>query len=205
MALWKRAILNHMYYNAATVPEGRPELLEAMWMSVTNHIMDIHEHDGEYAYCDHPPIRLDDEEDGEKAWLEPGSPAAVLLEEVLHSKLLLKDVRRLSPKFQTSSLEAFHSLINRFAPKHTQFGWLGQTTRYYLAGLHFNENSERMQATTLDGQPRYSVRFPKLKKGEYSVRIEKTPSTYAYTEKIMGKLVHEFETNHDGLQRLPTT
>jgi solute carrier family 8 (sodium/calcium exchanger) len=74
------------------------------------------------------------------------------------------------------------------------------TARYYLAALHFNENSERMQAVTIDGQPRYSIRFPKFKKGEYSIRIEKTPPTYAYTEKIMGKLMHEFETNRKGLQ-----
>ena len=44
--------------------------------------------------------------------------------------------------------------------------------------LHYNENSERLQAVTKEGKPCYSIRFPKHKKGEYSVRKEKTAATY---------------------------
>lgn len=51
--------------------------------------------------------------------------------------------------------------------------------RYYLAGLHFNANSDRMQAVTRDGRPKFSVRFPKYKKpGEYSVRAVKSEPSY---------------------------
>ena len=38
----------------------------------------------------------------------------------------------ISPKYQTSSLEAFHSLIIRYAPKHTHFGWLSMLARYVV-------------------------------------------------------------------------
>ena len=50
--------------------------------------------------------------------------------------------------------------------------------RLLLAALHYNENSDRLQAVTKDGRPCYTIRFPKFKKGEYSVRKEKTSATY---------------------------
>ena len=50
--------------------------------------------------------------------------------------------------------------------------------RLLLAALHYNENSDRLQAVTKEGKPCYSIRFPKHKKGEYSVRKEKTAATY---------------------------
>ena len=50
--------------------------------------------------------------------------------------------------------------------------------RLLLAALHYNENSDRLLAVTKDGRPCYTIRFPKFKKGEYSVRKEKTAATY---------------------------
>lgn len=50
--------------------------------------------------------------------------------------------------------------------------------RLLLAALHYNENSDRLQAVTKDGRPCYTMRFPKFKKGDYSVRKEKTCATY---------------------------
>ena len=53
-----------------------------------------------------------------------------MLSDLITSNAVVADVQKLSPDFQTSSLEAFHSLVIRFAPKHTHFGWLGQMARY---------------------------------------------------------------------------
>lgn len=50
--------------------------------------------------------------------------------------------------------------------------------RLLLAALQYNENSDRLQAVTKDGRPYYTIRFPKFKKGDYSVRKEKTCATY---------------------------
>ena len=50
--------------------------------------------------------------------------------------------------------------------------------RLYLAALHFNENSDREQAVDKEGKPRFSVRFPKFKKGGYSVHKEMANPTY---------------------------
>ena len=55
--------------------------------------------------------------------------AAVKVEDTLTTKALLKDIGKMSPLHQTSSLEAFHSLILRFAPKNTSFSYIGMKCR----------------------------------------------------------------------------
>ena len=62
-----------------------------------------------------------------------GSTAAVKLEALITQKQFIKDVRQLSPQNQTYSLEAFHSLMIHFAPKHTGFSFLGMHSRYSQA------------------------------------------------------------------------
>ncbi len=42
--------------------------------------------------------------------------------------------------------------------------------RLFLAGLHYNENSDRVQASTVDGPLQYGIRHPKYKKGGHTVR-----------------------------------
>lgn len=59
-----------------------------------------------------------------------GSNAAVKLEELLLKPQLLKDLSQLSPKYQTSTLEAKHSLDIQFVPKHTAFSYWGMYTRF---------------------------------------------------------------------------
>ena len=51
--------------------------------------------------------------------------------------------------------------------------------RQRLAGLHYNENHARQQAQTADGHLRYSIVFPKAKKGDYTVRPVKTKPTFS--------------------------
>jgi hypothetical protein len=60
-----------------------------------------------------------------------GTEAYEKLTNLTVNRYIVKDVRQLSPNFQTSSLEAFHSLILRFAPKHTGFSFLGMLCRYW--------------------------------------------------------------------------
>ena len=45
------------------------------------------------------------------------------LEEVVLNKLVLKDIRKLSTLHQTSSIEAFHSLLIQYAPKMGAFSF----------------------------------------------------------------------------------
>lgn len=46
-----------------------------------------------------------------------GSRAYDELEKVVKGRLLLKDIKRISPAEQTSGLEAFHKVLCHFAPK----------------------------------------------------------------------------------------
>ncbi|RXN07569.1 hypothetical protein ROHU_032261 [Labeo rohita] len=126
----------------------------------------------------------------EKKWFQAESLALHKVEKVLCNKRVLKDVEKLSHHFQTSSLEAFHSLIIRFTPKNVVFPFMGMLCRLYLAVLHHNENANREQATTSAGEAVYKMIFPKSKKGECTVRPLKTDPTYNYVEELL-RLVFE--------------
>lgn len=42
--------------------------------------------------------------------------------------------------------------------------------RTILAAMHFNENNDRDQAVNQEGEPEYTIQFPKAKSGGYVVR-----------------------------------
>ena len=46
-----------------------------------------------------------------------------------------------------------------------------------------------MQAVTIDGRPKYAIRYPKAKKGKHTVREIKTKPTYGKTYEITKGLV----------------
>ena len=51
-------------------------------------------------------------------WCNLDSKASEKLSSLISNNLLCKDITRLSPLYQTSSLEAFHSVVIHFAPKY---------------------------------------------------------------------------------------
>ena len=108
--------------------------------------------------------------EGEEQGMERNTKATKLLEDTLMKKSLTKDIGKMSPTYQTSSLEAYHSLVLHFAPKHTGFSYLGMMSHLFLAGMHYNENSERLQRVGTDGKLQYNIRFPQFKYGGATVR-----------------------------------
>ena len=50
-----------------------------------------------------------------------GSKACEKLEDVVLSKYLINDMRKLSSYHQTSSVESYHSMVNHFAPELLAF------------------------------------------------------------------------------------
>ncbi|XP_048114993.1 uncharacterized protein LOC125304619 [Alosa alosa] len=122
---------------------------------------------------------------------EKGSVALHKAEKILLNKRVLKDVEKLSHHHQTSSLESFHSLILRFAPKNVVFPFMGMLCRLYLAAMHHNEHALREQATTSTGQAVFKVVFPKAKRGEGIVKPVKTNPTFNYVRELMRLLMQE--------------
>ena len=58
-----------------------------------------------------------------------GTSEHELVCEVIENNRRIKDVRQLSPVGQTSSLEAYHSVVNHFAPKRVHFHYRAMHTR----------------------------------------------------------------------------
>jgi hypothetical protein len=71
VGLWKKSIVNHMYWVAASTPTGDPETMVAKWQSINNHIANIHQHRDNQLYpqCSHGPLVG---AAGDKEWLRPG-------------------------------------------------------------------------------------------------------------------------------------
>ncbi|XP_050950932.1 uncharacterized protein LOC127153734 [Labeo rohita] len=177
---WLSSIKNHIYWTAASSSSGQERV--AKWTSILNHVQDKHTHEVPvFPRCLHPQRTSRDK----SKWLRAGTPAFYRLEKVLTNKRILKDVEKLSPHHQTSSLKAFHSVILSFAPKNVVFSFLGMLCRLYLAALHFNENAGRPQATTTAGEPLFKVFFPKYKKGQFSAKPVKADPTFHYVDKLL--------------------
>ena len=65
-----------------------------------------------------------------------GTLPATKLEKIVTDKRLCKDVAKLSGKHQTSTVEAFHSLIVQFAPKTFVYSYTGLYCRYVNTMKH---------------------------------------------------------------------
>ena len=147
------SIKNHVYWCATSSTTG-PEKV-AKWTSLLNHLQNVHDHeDPLFPKCLHPERASRDP----NKWLQPGMcqinitqkiHSAKMMplifhhvlffhsrvsctsqaEKLLLNKRVLKDVAKLSHHHQTSSLESFHSLILRFAPKNVVFPFMGMLCR----------------------------------------------------------------------------
>ncbi|CAG2211670.1 unnamed protein product [Mytilus edulis] len=125
--------------------------------------------------------------------LETGSPAYIELEKVISGRMLLKDIKKLSPAEQTSGLESFHNIVCYFAPKSTHFS-LQMRARLFLSVLHFNKNTSRSQATTTEGRPQFSISYPKGRKGDAIAKEVKVKQTFGYVDELMKELLLYRET-----------
>ncbi|KAF3833164.1 hypothetical protein F7725_026829, partial [Dissostichus mawsoni] len=160
LKLWRPAIIYHLYWTASSTPDGDPDVMEAKWQSMVNHVQDIHEH-GTPAFpcCAHPPL---EGEARDKEWLEPV---------YFGSRALHKYITQANKRMFGSCLHSIRPIPWRhFTPSSST---LHQST----LALHFNHNSSREVARTSDGEVRYAVRYPRFCKGGWVVRpIKEKPS-----------------------------
>lgn len=155
---WIKSLVNHLYWVPSSAQEDEDnELKWEKWTSITNHIQNIHDGHGEqFQQCEHGDL---DPTARRKRWLRPGTKVMEKLELtcIVNSRQMKRDIPMLSTSFQTSSLEAYHSIINQFAQKMYKFSYFGMQSRLTLAALRYNENSEKVQAATREGNLQYST------------------------------------------------
>lgn len=199
---WAHSISNHIYFCAAT-SDGNGDLVREKWVSILNHVTDIHEgHSELYPRCLHGPV-------DNRPWIRRGSKAFLELELVVKGRLLLTDIKQLSHIGQTSCLEAFHKVVCSFAPKAVHFFYMQMQARLYLAALHFNENVARPQSRTKEGEQQYCVSYPKGRKGEGVAKEVKVDQTFNYISDLMAAVVTLRTVNdsyvkaREALDRLP--
>lgn len=178
---WCHSISNHLYWAAAT-SDGDGDLVEEKWLSILNHVCDVHEgHGDRFQACEHPPL-------AERSWITKGSKADKELQLIVGNKRLVKDVRKLSPAQQTSQLEAYHKTVCHFAPKFHHFFYDAMNARVLLAAIHQNENTERRQAITKGGDLRWKVAYPKAKKGDHTLKAVMDTCSYEYVDRLMEEI-----------------
>ncbi|ELU01281.1 hypothetical protein CAPTEDRAFT_225303 [Capitella teleta] len=164
---WIKSAVNHLYWVASSTPDGNGPLMLAKWLSIANHLQNVHHNHGD--------------------------PLCTVIWRMLRHKHgcnpMRKDIPMLSPMEQTSELEAYHSVVNQFSPKMIGFSYFGMTCRIYLSALHYNENVNRRQATLACGEKRWRVEFPKSKRGDYVVRERKVQITHNYVTRLQAAVV----------------
>lgn len=68
---WKKSIVNHLYWVAATSHGLESEVVLARWTSLSNHIINVHtDHSAVFTSCEHGPL---ERRERHKLWLKPGS------------------------------------------------------------------------------------------------------------------------------------
>nr|XP_006001817.1 PREDICTED: uncharacterized protein LOC102349191 isoform X2 [Latimeria chalumnae] len=121
---WSHPISNHMYWCAST-SGGDQELVGHKWLSIINHVANIHTgHGTRFPACEHGDI-------GEQSWIEKGSRQHKYLEDMVGNKRLVNDVKQLSSSHQTYLLENFHRGICVFAPKFIHYHHESMKARIY--------------------------------------------------------------------------
>ncbi|XP_041474440.1 uncharacterized protein LOC121423188 isoform X2 [Lytechinus variegatus] len=186
---WKKSINNHVYWCASSTPDGDGDIIVAKFQSILNHIRNVHENHGElYPSCSHG------EDYERREWMTQGSKAFDKLSQELSKTRLKNDMKKMSPLAQTSSVEAFHSVMLYWCPKMLAYSYAGIKCRLAIAALHWNENAGRSHATKADGTPMYKINYPKAKEGGHTVSRVLTNCTYNYVTLLMEetmKLVSE--------------
>ncbi|XP_078330548.1 uncharacterized protein LOC144624567, partial [Crassostrea virginica] len=138
--LWVKSLVNQCYWVAASSGDD-DNMKEEKWSSLVEHVTN-------------------------RQWLRDDSRAQKLFRDVVESKFLVKDIGKSSPLHQTFGLEMFHSVVNTFAPKSTQFFYPAMLARQCVAALYFNENGHRNQAVTKVGELQWHISYPKSKEKE---------------------------------------
>ncbi|KAJ4921626.1 hypothetical protein JOQ06_023008, partial [Pogonophryne albipinna] len=83
---WIRSVVNHLYWSAVSTESGHGDLVAEKWMSVINHIQNVHEGHGDlYPSCSHAALETRADQ---KKWIQPSTKVAVKVEQIVGRKML---------------------------------------------------------------------------------------------------------------------
>ncbi|XP_035658144.1 uncharacterized protein LOC118403520 [Branchiostoma floridae] len=184
---WIKFIVNHLWHISDTC-QGDDVLLQEKWLSMLKHIGNIHvfPENSIFTQCAHPHLDRADTDD--IMWLRPGSPPHQALYNIATNKTLLKDLSHLTGFKHTGTVEVFHSMLLKYAPKRQHYFFHGMKGRLQLAVLDHNENVLREQAKTLEDEARRSAAFSKRTKRWVYRRLFEG-KTYEFREYLMADVV----------------
>lgn len=183
LKVWAPSIVYHVYWCAAT-SGGNAKLLKEKWLSILNHVANIHEGHGTlFPRCEHGPLE-------DRMWITKGSRVHKALAAIINSPALMRDIGQLSPRDQTSGLESFHKIVCFFAPKSTHYFYLQMRARVLLAALHFNENSKKKQRRNRKGEKQFAASYPKHRKGDGQLKEVKTAITFQYVDQLLEEVMY---------------
>ena len=134
-------------------------MLREKWFSIIFHVQNIHHWTGfsKFHMCCHAPLLT--EKHTKKNWLSPTSESFKVLQDIVFSNSILKDLSYLTKFSHTDTLKVYHSLYNRWLPKSIHFSFHGMIARTQLAILDFNSGSNLNQATTKKGKKTIQYQF----------------------------------------------
>ena len=76
----------------------------------------------------------------------------MVLQDIATSKTVLNDLKHLTQFSHTGTLEIYHALYNKWAPKFQHFSYIGMVMRSHLEVLDFNSGRGLEQARTKSGE-----------------------------------------------------
>lgn len=117
----------------ATCNEDEELLRKKKWIGVLFHIQNKHKWTGsnKFTKYEHPPLPR--KKAKAKEWIKANSDAFLPVQSIVLNKTLLADLNHPTRFSHTGTLEVYHSLYNKWAPKSQHFSYLGMITRSQLA------------------------------------------------------------------------
>ncbi|KAL3886787.1 hypothetical protein ACJMK2_026759 [Sinanodonta woodiana] len=182
---WARSIT----YWCAMSSGGNGELVVQKWCSILNHACNVHEGHGPlFPKCEHGDVE-------NSVWIKQGTKAYQELEKVVNGRLLMVDIKKISPVEQTSGVEAFHNVFCHFAPKLLHFfhAQMDARSKYQPCISMKIQIDSRQPIRTVNQFTQY--RQPKNRRGDGIAKEVKVKQTFDYIDELFEDLLLSREVN----------
>ncbi|KAF3842781.1 hypothetical protein F7725_001630, partial [Dissostichus mawsoni] len=185
---WIKSVVNHMYWCAVSTPSGQGAQIVAKWESVVSHVQNVHTGHGDLFPVMHPW-----QAGGEGVPQEMAGTIIQGSSEIGDAtkpcvKIFLSYLGAAKHHQWRDSTASLSSLRRRCTSSPNQECFVG---KILIAALHYNENANRVQDVTKTGEARFSINYPKGRKGAAVLRRVLESPTYEYAQELLEEIVKE--------------